>query len=182
MSNALATTACSCQVCIKRAARGEAPLPGVTVAAEMHVIRDELEPSKRSGASTPQADVVTRAWINALVEGIAEVISEEAARRKKLGAQVAALQKHISELEGRIRPAEIEERLGKVEQRTAEFRYVGVWQPGNYQAGNFCTFDGSTWVCKVATSSRPGADVEAWQLTAKRGADAEARRSTRSNR
>ena len=71
------------QVCIKRSARGETPLPGVSVSTEMHITRDELEPSKRT-ASKPQANEVTREWINALVEGIAEVISEEAARRKSL--------------------------------------------------------------------------------------------------
>ena len=71
----------------------------------MHITRDELEPPKRA-SNKPQANEVTREWIDALVEGVAEVISEEAARRKKLGARFVALERHVAELEtvsGRVR-------------------------------------------------------------------------------
>ena len=50
--------------------------------------------------------------------------------------------------------------LPRIEQRTADFKYVGVFvdRPG-YQPGNFITHDGSTWICKAPTSSRPGVDT-----------------------
>ena len=113
-----------------------------------------------------------------MIDAVAEVLEEQRSRRK---AQVAALEARINMLEARSSPADIEERLVKVEQRTEHFRYCGVWQPaGSYQVGNFCTFDGSLWHCNAVTTERPGTS-NAWQLCTK-GQDAEARRTARSSR
>ena len=52
--------------------------------------------------------------------------------------------------------------------------YRGVWdQQTVYGVGNACTHAGSLWIAKTASvSRRPGSGDGAWQLAAKRGADA----------
>ena len=81
---------------------------------------------------------------------------------EKINAAIAPLRKEITEL--KINCAELET-------KHRNFRYVGVWSPGTrYEAGNFCTHDGSLLHCNLDTSNRPGGDV-AWKLVCKRGAD-----------
>ena len=49
--------------------------------------------------------------------------------------------------------------------------YRGIWQEGAYTQGDAVTRDGSTWIAKADTESRPGDDGSAWQLAVKRGRD-----------
>jgi hypothetical protein len=49
----------------------------------------------------------------------------------------------------------LELRTVEAEKQAAEFRYRGVWQPGEtYKRNNFCTFDGSVWVCLRETEGK----------------------------
>ena len=54
--------------------------------------------------------------------------------------------------------------------------YRGVWSSdGKYTKGDMATFDGSLWFCKAETTDKPGTG-DGWQLCAKRGRDAPARK------
>ena len=62
-------------------------------------------------------------------------------------------------------------RIDALEQRTANFRYVGTFEDGKqYEAGNFVTDAGSLFHCNAATTSKPGTD-SSWTLAVKRGRD-----------
>ena len=66
------------------------------------------------------------------------------------------------------------EKIAELEARSvqaAEFRYRGVWQPGEtYKKNNFITFDSSVWVCLRETEGKPGQCLD-WQLAVKKGRD-----------
>ena len=70
--------------------------------------------------------------------------------------------------------AALEARIVDAEKAAQEFRYRGVWQPGEiYKRNNFCTFDGSVWVCLRDTEGKPGQSLE-WQLAVRKGKDGKA--------
>ena len=59
----------------------------------------------------------------------------------------------------------------EAEKQAAEFRYRGVWQPGEqYRRNNFVTQDGGVWVCLRDTEGKPGQSLD-WQLAVRRGRD-----------
>ena len=65
----------------------------------------------------------------------------------------------------------LRDRVEVLEKQAAEFKYVGVWRDGaNYRKNNFCTHDGSVWICLADTEGRPGQSLQ-WQLAVKRGRD-----------
>ena len=45
----------------------------------------------------------------------------------------------------------------------------GTWTGGAHEPGDFVNHDGSGWMCRVATTARPGQSTD-WQLYVKRGA------------
>lgn len=62
-------------------------------------------------------------------------------------------------------------RIEALEIRLENFRDREAWREGEaYYEMNLCTHDGSTWLCKRATTSKPGTD-DSWRLIAKRGRD-----------
>jgi hypothetical protein len=84
---------------------------------------------------------------------------------------VAAVRDHVARavdpLNNKI--AMLEFRLGELETRQKEFRYVGVWKADReYQIGNFVTASGALWHCEEATQSRPGVS-SSWKLCVKSG-------------
>lgn len=54
--------------------------------------------------------------------------------------------------------------------KTAVVLYRDIWRPGEYEAGDTVTRDGSLFVAKTATSAEPGASPD-WRLCTKRGRD-----------
>jgi hypothetical protein len=93
---------------------------------------------------------------------------------EQLAAEIANLvQRHVaSALKQRDdKIAALEARIVDSEKQAAEFRYRGVWQPGEtYKKNNFITFDGSVWVCLRETEGKPGQSLD-WQLAVRRGKD-----------
>jgi hypothetical protein len=89
---------------------------------------------------------------------------------KELAAEIANLVRHhVRPLKDRI--AELEGRIVDAEKQAAEFRYRGVWQPGEtYRKNNFITHDGGVWVCLRETEGKPGQCLD-WQLAVRRGRD-----------
>ena len=91
-----------------------------------------------------------------------------------------AMQKQIAELEQQPsveytnvgRDGDVESRLDAMEKRIEAFTWKGVWASDKtYDAGNLCTFGGSTWHANAASrGDRPGTSP-AWTLMVKRGAD-----------
>jgi hypothetical protein len=65
-------------------------------------------------------------------------------------------------------------RVVKLEKELAEFTsgewHKGVWDDRQYKKGNVVTHQGSTWIARDDTSTKPGTDP-AWQLIVKRGRD-----------
>ena len=50
--------------------------------------------------------------------------------------------------------------------------YREVYRPGEtYGAGDMVTWEGSTWVCRETTTSKPGDTDKRWRLAVKRGRD-----------
>jgi hypothetical protein len=66
----------------------------------------------------------------------------------------------------------LESRLLQIEKHAAELRYCGAWKDGEvYKKNNFCTFDGSIWVCLADhETARPG-QSSGWQLCVRKGRD-----------
>jgi len=69
----------------------------------------------------------------------------------------------------------LQPRLNALEQRIEElerhpFRYVGTWEAGAYDKGEFASHSGSLWFCHAPTSSKPGTSDD-WQLCVKKGRD-----------
>jgi hypothetical protein len=65
----------------------------------------------------------------------------------------------------------LELRLAALEGKPS-VKYVGTYVPDRaYSPGDACTDHGSLWICRTATSTRPGGDPFAWTLAAKRGRD-----------
>jgi len=65
----------------------------------------------------------------------------------------------------------LELRTVEAEKQAAEFRYRGVWQPSEtYKKNNFCTQDGSVWICLRDTKGKPGQVLD-WQLAVRKGRD-----------
>jgi len=73
---------------------------------------------------------------------------------------VAALEKRVAELEGRIE-----------QQKALPWR--GVWKSSEtYEPGQLVTFRGSMWHCnRTVTGDEPGADLTAFTLCVKKGRD-----------
>lgn len=90
-----------------------------------------------------------------------------AAKHSSLTKAVAAVtREHVQKAFTPLR-----ERIEALERQQKEFRYRGVWQPAEtYAKGNLATYDGSLWIAVDDAPKRPG--VGAWQLAAKRRADA----------
>lgn len=63
----------------------------------------------------------------------------------------------------------LEQRIAELERHP--FRYVGTWEGGQYERGEFATHRGSLWHCNFETASRPGEDAS-WTLCVKKGRDA----------
>jgi hypothetical protein len=67
-------------------------------------------------------------------------------------------------------------RIAAIEQRPKGLQYLGVWTRGtDYSPGDVTTDRGAMWVCKTATTDRPG-DLRLggethWQLAVKAGRD-----------
>lgn len=94
---------------------------------------------------------MTRDDIAALMKGMAPVL------REYLAEQLAPIAKRLDELE------------------TKGLAYAGTWQRAQpYKRGNVVTHEGSAWVAlkDVDEGSRPGGDLEGWQLMVKAGKDA----------
>jgi len=71
----------------------------------------------------------------------------------------------------RARIEELELRIVQAEKQAAEFRYRGVWRDGEcYRKNNFCTHDGSVWICLRDTEGKPCQSLE-WQLAVRKGRD-----------
>jgi hypothetical protein len=67
-------------------------------------------------------------------------------------------------------------RIEALEKQAADFRYCGVWHYGeSYRKHNFCTYDGSIWVCLRDTAAKPGQSPD-WQLAVQKGRDARTQR------
>jgi hypothetical protein len=50
--------------------------------------------------------------------------------------------------------------------------YREVFRPGEtYTAGDMVTWEGSTWMCRATTTTKPGEGDKAWRLAVKRGRD-----------
>jgi hypothetical protein len=65
----------------------------------------------------------------------------------------------------------LELRTVEAETKAAEFRYRGVWQPGeHYRKNNFVTYDASVWACLRDTEGKPGQSLD-WQLAVRKGKD-----------
>lgn len=63
---------------------------------------------------------------------------------------------------------EFERRLARVEEKPS-IQYRGVWEKENiYHPGDVVTSQGSSWICKLDTTMRPGGN-DSWQLMVKRG-------------
>jgi hypothetical protein len=80
---------------------------------------------------------------------------------------------HVAAVTGPLRDRieRLELRTVQAEKQAAEFRYRGVWQPGEqYRRNNFITHDGSVWVCLRDTEGKPGQCLD-WQLAVRRGRD-----------
>jgi hypothetical protein len=93
-----------------------------------------------------------------------EVLAKEIADliRQHVAAATMPLRDRIEMLELRTVDAE---------KQAAEFRYRGVWQPSEqYCRNNFCTHDGSVWVCLRDTEGKPGQCLD-WQLAVRKGRD-----------
>ena len=71
----------------------------------------------------------------------------------------------------RARIEELELRTAQAEKQAEQFKYCGVWREGeSYRKNNFCTHDGSVWVCLCDTEGRPGQSLQ-WQLAVRKGRD-----------
>jgi hypothetical protein len=65
----------------------------------------------------------------------------------------------------------LHDRIEALEKQAAEFKYVGVWRGGaSYRKHNFCTHDGSVWICLSDTEGKPGQSLQ-WQLAVRKGRD-----------
>jgi hypothetical protein len=78
------------------------------------------------------------------------------------------------QLERRI--AEVENQVNelKADRPTLADAYKGTWQPSAfdaYERGAAVTFDGSLWLARSTTRTKPGTD-DTWQMIVKRGKDA----------
>ena len=70
----------------------------------------------------------------------------------------------------------LELRIVQLEKQAADFKYCGVWHYGeSYRRHNFCTYDGSIWVCLRDTAAKPGQSPD-WQLAVQKGRDARTER------
>lgn len=64
------------------------------------------------------------------------------------------------------------DRIAQLEQRLADFGYVGEWQEATeYKHGNFCSLGGSMWHAERDTTARPTTEHPDWRLAVKRGRD-----------
>ena len=70
----------------------------------------------------------------------------------------------------------LRDRIEALEKQAADFKYCGVWHYGeSYRKHNFCTYDGSVWVCLRDTAAKPGQSPD-WQLAVQKGRDARTQR------
>ena len=70
----------------------------------------------------------------------------------------------------------LELRIVQLEKQAADFKYCGVWHYGeSYRKHNFCTYDGSIWICLRDTAAKPGQSPD-WQLAVQKGRDARTER------
>ena len=82
--------------------------------------------------------------------------------------------KHVKPLRDRNEALEL--RIVQLEKQAADFKYCGVWHYGeSYRRHNFCTYDGSIWVCLRDTAAKPGQSPD-WQLAVQKGRDARTER------
>ena len=69
-----------------------------------------------------------------------------------------------------VRP--LQRRIEELESQTKNWEYRDVFESGEvYYENNFVTHQGSLWVCKRSTVTKPGTD-SSWVLCCKRGKDA----------
>ena len=100
-----------------------------------------------------------------LEEELAEVLAD------LIRQHVAAVTKPL-----RDRNEALELRIVQVEKQAADFKYCGVWHYGeSYRKHNFCTYDGSIWICLRDTAAKPGQSPD-WQLAVQKGRDARTER------
>jgi hypothetical protein len=70
----------------------------------------------------------------------------------------------------------LELRIVQLEKQAADFKYCGVWHYGeSYRKHNFCTYDGSIWICLRDTAAKSGQSPD-WQLAVQKGRDARTER------
>jgi hypothetical protein len=103
--------------------------------------------------------------IDAMVAGIAPVVKQYVEQRltrlsEMLGEEAGMMEKRLAD------------RINKLENRK-ELCYRGDWQPNtSYVENSATTHDGSLWIAKEHTSTKPGGGNVAWQLCVKKGQDA----------
>jgi hypothetical protein len=173
-----AAPACRCAVCVRRSARGEPALSGLSVHTEMHVTLEEMEDPRRAKeqvrAATEreraaQAAAAAKRAVAGTLRGYPkdfDILADAIAMYmvETFGEELAPLLARLDALEA-------------AQRRLENFQYVGVWRAdASYSIGNFATHDGGMWHCGAdGTTSEPGTDAS-WQLVVKRGRDARARK------
>ncbi len=99
--------------------------------------------------------------LKAVIDAVAEVMPELFDHKAKpLIERIAAL--------------EAETKALKADRPTLADAYKGTWQPSAFDAyarGDAVTFDGSLWLARAVTRTKPGTD-DTWQMIVKKGRDA----------
>lgn len=105
---------------------------------------------------------MTEKDLQTIARGFAPVVREVI--QQALDMELAPLRQQIHELKTKVHELE-----------SQGLKYCGVWdQQKAYGRGDVVTHAGSAWVCREATTAKPGeADIasRAWQLVVKRGRD-----------
>ena len=105
------TERCTCAICNRRSAMGQAPLPGISVAREQHLTADELSP-KPAAPKTAITPALTRRDISAAIQrnnrGLADAIGEcladlERELRAEMEAKIQDLKMDMAWVESRQR-------------------------------------------------------------------------------
>ena len=152
-------------------ARGEAPLPGISVVRHVHLLESDFPPPRwetqreaaferqRQGTSERQRPppVITLKTICAEIKKFAYDVLP-----KVLGTMMR---------ESEQRCAALEPQIAGLRTAMQEFRFVGQWQEyKTYKAGNFVSMGGQLYHANADTNSRPGTD-STWTLAVKSGRD-----------
>lgn len=113
---------------------------------------DDLKRLEKSEAAVKWRHLVSA--IDGLAEGMVGILKKHATDR------IDALEKEVASLKA-------------ASTKTLADSYKGTWQPSAfdpYERGAAVTFDGSLWLARTTTRTKPGAS-EDWQMIVKRGRD-----------